>query len=83
LKLPRDLSGEELAKRLGRFGYTITRQTGSHIRLTSNFKGSDHHVTIPAHDPLKIGTLNSILHEVAIYLEMDKQDLAGKLELIW
>ncbi|NYE57789.1 putative RNA binding protein YcfA (HicA-like mRNA interferase family) [Carboxydothermus ferrireducens DSM 11255] len=36
----------------------VTRQTGSHIRLTTTLKG-EHHVTIPLHDPLKIGTLNN------------------------
>jgi len=46
MKLPRDLGGEELAKILGKYGYQITRQTGSHIRLTTVFKGQ-HHMTIP------------------------------------
>jgi predicted RNA binding protein YcfA (HicA-like mRNA interferase family) len=31
MKLPRDLSGNELAKKLSIFGYRITRQTGSHL----------------------------------------------------
>jgi predicted RNA binding protein YcfA (HicA-like mRNA interferase family) len=53
LKLPRDLSGTELARFLGRYGYEITRQTGSHIRLTSRMKDREHHITIPGHDPLK------------------------------
>jgi predicted RNA binding protein YcfA (HicA-like mRNA interferase family) len=35
MKLPRDLSGEALAKALERLGYTVDRQTGSHIRLTT------------------------------------------------
>jgi hypothetical protein len=35
LKHPRDLSGEKLARLLRRFGYEITRQTGSYLRLTS------------------------------------------------
>jgi predicted RNA binding protein YcfA (HicA-like mRNA interferase family) len=35
MKLPRDISGADLAKRLLRLGYTITRQTGSHLRLTT------------------------------------------------
>lgn len=34
MRLPRDLSGIELAKLLSQFGYYIDRQTGSHIRLT-------------------------------------------------
>ena len=47
MKLPRDLGGEELAALLLRYGYHVTRQTGSHMRLTSSLKGKEHHITIP------------------------------------
>jgi predicted RNA binding protein YcfA (HicA-like mRNA interferase family) len=50
MKLPRDLSGADLVKALARVGYRVTRQTGSHIRLTTGTP-SQHHVTVPAHDP--------------------------------
>ena len=79
MKLPRDLTGQELASLLRRFGYEITRQTGSHLRLTSSRTGHDHHVTIPAHRNLKVGTLASILTDVARYLEMDKARLSEEL----
>jgi predicted RNA binding protein YcfA (HicA-like mRNA interferase family) len=79
LKLPRDLTGVELASRLRRFGYEITRQTGSHLRLTSSQKGREHHVTVPAHRNLKVGTLATILADVARYLEMDRNRLAEEL----
>jgi len=49
VKLPRDLSGIGLAKALRVYGYAIKRQTGSHLRLTSSFKGTEHHITVPAH----------------------------------
>jgi len=39
MKLPRDISGTDLAKWLGRLGYEITRQTGSHLRLTTTERG--------------------------------------------
>jgi predicted RNA binding protein YcfA (HicA-like mRNA interferase family) len=65
LKLPRNLSGGELTSLLGRYGYAITRQTGSHLRLTSTLKGPKHHVTIPHHKALNVGTLNGILTDVA------------------
>jgi len=78
LKFPRDISGERLAKLLSKYDFKITRQTGSHIRLTSFLKG-EYHITIPNHDPLKIGTFNNILSEIARYLEMDKQDLIKTL----
>lgn len=39
MRLPRDVKGEELAKLLNKFGYRMTRQTGSHLRLTTQLKG--------------------------------------------
>ena len=74
MKLPRDLSGVELARALAKAGYQITRQTGSHIRLTTELP-SQHHVTIPAHESLKVGTLSSILGDVAAHLQIDREDL--------
>lgn len=79
MKVPRDFGGDELIRRLGQFGYRSTRQTGSHVRLTSSSKGQEHHVTIPRHSPLKIGTLNSILKDIAAYLEMDRQQLINEI----
>jgi len=78
MKLPREISGQELAKLLKKYGYKITRQTGSHIRLTTTEKG-EHHVTIPAHKCLKTGTLSGILNDVAIHFKMDKGDLIKEL----
>ena len=79
MRLPRDIRGDELANLLRRYGYQITRQTGSHIRLTSYLKGSERHVTIPAHKNLKIGTLSSILADIAQHLEMERETLAEEL----
>ena len=79
MKLPRDVSGEELVRSLRRFGYEVTRQTGSHIRITSKFKGTEHHVTVPAHKQLKVGTLAEILGEVASYLDLTREQLTGDL----
>jgi predicted RNA binding protein YcfA (HicA-like mRNA interferase family) len=79
MRLPRDVTGTELAALLERFGYRITRQTGSHIRLTTQV-GGEHHVTIPAHKPLRIGTLNTILKEVAEHLNLSRVQL---IESLW
>jgi predicted RNA binding protein YcfA (HicA-like mRNA interferase family) len=54
MKLPRDLNGADLAKALSGLGYRVTRQTGSHVRLTCAVP-STHHVTVPAHDPIRKG----------------------------
>ena len=52
MKLPRDLSGADLAKALRRLGYETTRQTGSHLRLTTPQDGQ-HHLTSPTTRPSK------------------------------
>jgi len=79
VKLPRDVSGHDLARALSQFGYTITRQSGSHMRLTSRFKGTENHITIPAHDPLRVGTLSQILSDLSTYLELEKEALLKAL----
>lgn len=79
MKLPRDVSGHDLARALTRFGYAVTRQTGSHMRLTSRIKGAEHHVTIPAHDQLRIGTLSQILGDVSAYPEIARDELISGL----
>jgi predicted RNA binding protein YcfA (HicA-like mRNA interferase family) len=73
-KLPRDISGKKLAKALAKFGYEITRQTGSHLRLTTTTNG-EHHVTIPDHSHLKVGTLSGILGEIAQHMESTKSEI--------
>jgi predicted RNA binding protein YcfA (HicA-like mRNA interferase family) len=78
MKLPRDLSGDELAKALGRFGYVPTRQRGSHVRLTTQLNG-EHHVTIPRHNPLRVGTLKSILDLVAAHVGLSRDELLERL----
>lgn len=78
MRLPRDLTGAELAVLLRRYGYEITRQTGSHIRLTT-LMGGEHHITIPAHNPLRVGTLNGILRDVAEHLAISREELLSSL----
>lgn len=78
MKLPRDISAVDLIKALKVFGYTVTRQAGSHIRVTTTQNG-EHHVTIPNHDPIKIGTLSSILNDVAIHFNISKEEVIKQL----
>ncbi|MGB9826429.1 MAG: type II toxin-antitoxin system HicA family toxin [Desulfofundulus sp.] len=56
---------------MARYGYRVTRQTGSHLRLTTTIQG-EHHITIPLHAPLKVGTLNGILTDVADHLKVSR-----------
>ncbi|MDP3795012.1 MAG: type II toxin-antitoxin system HicA family toxin [bacterium] len=78
MRIPRDLSGADLIKRLERLGYVVTRQTGSHVRLTSSLHG-EHHVTIPNHDPLRVGTLAAILTMVATHHGITRDALLQRL----
>jgi len=78
VKVPRDLSGAELSKALAKVGYVITRQSGSHIRLTTRTP-SEHHVTVPAHGTLKVGTLSAILGDVAAHLRTTREALMQRL----
>jgi predicted RNA binding protein YcfA (HicA-like mRNA interferase family) len=79
MKIPRDLSSDNLIRLLDKYGYNITRQTGSHIRLTSALKGKEHHITIPDQKSLKVGTISNIIGDIAEYLEVEKKDLLTKL----
>ena len=78
MRLPRDLDGEALARLLRRYGYVMTCQTGSHMRLTTAVEG-EHHITIPRHSPLRVGTLNAILKDVAQHFGIDRDDLLVSL----
>ena len=79
MRLPRDLSGHELIHLLRRYGYAPTRQVGSHIRFQSTLRGYEHHVTVPNHDALRLGTLSTILSDVADYLNMERSKLEQEL----
>ena len=78
MRIPRDISGHDLVKYLKSYGYVVTRQTGSHIRLTTELNGQ-HHITIPNHDPLKIGTLSGIVTDVSAHFAKSKEQLMQEL----
>jgi predicted RNA binding protein YcfA (HicA-like mRNA interferase family) len=78
MRLPRDVSGAALAEQLESFGYSVTRQKGSHIRITT-LKNGEHHLTVPNHDPLRLGTLSGILKAVADHAGVSKDAVAEKL----
>jgi predicted RNA binding protein YcfA (HicA-like mRNA interferase family) len=77
-RLPRDLSGRDLARALRLYGYEVTRETGSHMRLTTRQRG-EHHVTIPDHASLRVGTLSAVLAEVAEHFGADRATLVAEL----
>jgi predicted RNA binding protein YcfA (HicA-like mRNA interferase family) len=77
-RLPRNLAGHELIAALRHLGYRVTRQTGSHIRLTCEHSGQ-HQITVPNHDPLRVGTLASILADVAQHQGISREAVLEKL----
>lgn len=78
MKVPRDINGYDLIKYLRPLGYVVTRQSGSHIRLTTTQNG-EHHITIPNHSPIKIGTLSAILTDIAQHFKKSKEDVIKKI----
>lgn len=80
MKLPRDVTGADLLKALRRLGYEQTRQTGSHIRITTQVNG-EHHEVIPRHSPVKVKTLSSILKSVAGHHSLTVDELLQRLRL--
>ena len=79
MRLSRDESGSSLIKKFSKLGYSVSRQKGSHIRLTRTFEGQEYHITIPNHDPIKIGLLAKILNDVAQQLGISKDELINLL----
>lgn len=78
MRLPRDVSGQGLAQVLQVLGYRVTRQTGSHLRVTTHEHG-EHHLTIPQHTPLRVGTLSAILADVAAHFQLSRDQLLKTL----
>ncbi len=78
MKTPRDISGKEVIKTLSVYGYQSTRQNGSHIRITTQQEG-EHHLAIPNHNPIKTGTLNSIISQGAMHFGVTKKQVLQRL----
>ena len=78
MRLPRDLSSSDLVRMLQPLGYSVTRQTGSHLRVTTQQHG-EHHLTIPSHSALRVGTLAAILFDVSQHFEMGRDELIDRL----
>lgn len=79
-RLPRDLDADELVRALRVLGYRPVRQTGSHIRVTTERDGV-YHETIPNHSPLKVGALASILANIAAHHKLTRHELLELLKL--
>lgn len=80
MRLHPDVSGDKLAAALSALGYAVTRQTGSHLRLAPAENG-EHHLTIPRHASLRIGTLASILADVQAHHGLTRDELLTRLDI--
>ena len=78
MRVTRQWSGTDLKKALVVLGYEETRQTGSHIRMTTRMRG-EHHVTVPDHKVLPLGTLRAILRDVARHFECTSEEILSRL----
>ena len=78
MKVPRDISGDDLIARLRLLGYMPTRQTGSHVRLTC-VEPRQHHVTIPRGGALRLGTLVAILADVSAAHGLSRDEVLRRL----
>ena len=79
MSLPRGVSGDRLASALRQYGYQITRQRGSHLRLVAVTDDGEHHVTVPRHRELRVGTLNAILWDVANARAVHRDEVVADL----
>ena len=78
MKIPRDISADDLVHAVFRLGYSVTRQTGSHQLLTTT-QGGEHHITIHRHRPLKLATRSAILPDVAAHAKITRNQLLQML----
>jgi len=78
LKIPRNIRGYELVKTLALLGYVTVRQTGSSIRIKTERNVSMQKL-FPITTPIKIGTFNKILSNIAEYFKINKEKLINKL----
>ncbi len=78
MRWPREISAKELISRLKKYGYEVQRQKGTHIRLITLLEG-EHHVTVPNHNSIKIGTLSGIINDVVLHFNKTKEEIANEL----
>ncbi|HWX19969.1 MAG TPA: type II toxin-antitoxin system HicA family toxin [Candidatus Binatia bacterium] len=60
------------------WGYLQVHQEGSHIILQTDSPGHQR-LSIPNHNPLRVGTLNSIVRVVAAHKGVDRQAVFDSL----
>lgn len=62
------LSGTEVLKIFFLFGFEVSSQKGSHIKLTRNSNYGKQTLTIPNHNEIDKGTLKAILNQASRFI---------------
>ena len=78
MRIPRNISAKEFILTLKKYGYEVQRQKGSHIRLITLLEG-EHHITVPNHSSIKIGTLSGIISDIAAHFNKSKEEITNEL----
>lgn len=74
----RVLSGDEVCKILALNGFVAVRQRGSHKIMQLNADGTTLTVPVPLHDPLRRGTLQSIIRQSGLSRALFEVEEHGK-----
>jgi predicted RNA binding protein YcfA (HicA-like mRNA interferase family) len=79
MKIARDVSGKDLANTsCRRWQYKKVHQVGSHIILETS-EPAHQRIAIPDHQPLRLGTLSSILRTVAQHKGVTREEIVESL----
>ena len=62
------ISGKEIIKIFGGFGFVINSQKGSHVKLKRIINNYQQALTIPNYSELDKGTLKAIFNQAAKYI---------------
>lgn len=57
---------QQVIKALGKLGFQVIRQHGSHIILKGTYRGARRTVVVPRHGEIAIGTLRGILFQAGL-----------------
>jgi predicted RNA binding protein YcfA (HicA-like mRNA interferase family) len=63
------ITGIQIVRTLQRDGWIMVRQKGRHIRLLKHTVAETLKLTVPAHRPVKRGTLSHILKEAKLSVD--------------
>jgi hypothetical protein len=79
MRLPRDVGGRTLVKALCHdWDYHVVNEEGSHIILPAD-SPSPQRISVPDHNPVRIGTLNSLLRLVASHKGVERERILRSL----